>query len=236
MKVKVKRIPKGATIIEGFPGFGLVGTITTEFLINHLEMKEIGSLVLKNQEAMVALHEGKLIKPITFYYNKKYNIVVVHSIAPGKGREWDISGVILEMATKAEAKQIISIEGVMSQTPESPNQNVFYYTNEPKFVKKLEKNALKPLREGIIVGVTAAMLAQNDHKFVSMLAETHSQLPDSRAAANVIRTLDEYLGLKVDPEPLMHQAELFEAKVKGLVDKSSKVTQQQKEKQISYVG
>ena len=34
--------PKGATIIEGFPGYGLVGPITTEFLIDHLKTEQIG--------------------------------------------------------------------------------------------------------------------------------------------------------------------------------------------------
>ncbi len=236
MDVKLKKVPKGATIIEGFPGFGLVGTITTEFLINHLDVEEIGAIILKDQQALVALHEGKLIKPITLYYAKKYNLIIIHSIAPGQKKEWDISSIILDIATKSQAKQIISIEGVMSQTPQEQEQSVFYYTNENKFKSSLEKHDLKELKEGIIVGVTAAMLAQNQHKFISLLAETASQLPDSRAAANVILSLDKYLGLKVDPEPLLHQAELFEAKVKGLVQKSSEVSQLQKEKQISYVG
>ena len=42
MKIVLTEKPKNAILIEGFPGFGLVGTITTEFLIDHLKAKKIG--------------------------------------------------------------------------------------------------------------------------------------------------------------------------------------------------
>ena len=37
MELILSKKPKGVTIVEGFPGFGLIGTIATEFLIEHLE-------------------------------------------------------------------------------------------------------------------------------------------------------------------------------------------------------
>ena len=45
MELILKKTPKNATIIEGFPGFGLVGTITTEFLLNNLETEEIEKIL-----------------------------------------------------------------------------------------------------------------------------------------------------------------------------------------------
>ncbi|MBW2965235.1 PAC2 family protein [Candidatus Woesearchaeota archaeon] len=44
MKVVLKEKPKNPIIIDGFPGFGLVGTISTEYLINELGAKPIGSI------------------------------------------------------------------------------------------------------------------------------------------------------------------------------------------------
>ena len=46
MKIELSTKPKSPTIIGGFPGFGLVGMIATEYLINHLifPLKPIDSM------------------------------------------------------------------------------------------------------------------------------------------------------------------------------------------------
>jgi predicted ATP-grasp superfamily ATP-dependent carboligase len=50
MNLDLKEEPKNPTIIEGFPGFGFVSTIATEFLIKHLKAKKIGKINrLKNK-------------------------------------------------------------------------------------------------------------------------------------------------------------------------------------------
>ena len=36
MELKLTKKPKGVTILNGFPGIGLIGTISTEFLMEHL--------------------------------------------------------------------------------------------------------------------------------------------------------------------------------------------------------
>jgi len=40
--VKLTKKIKNPIVIEGFPGFGLVGTIVTEFLLDHLKCEEVG--------------------------------------------------------------------------------------------------------------------------------------------------------------------------------------------------
>ena len=51
-----------------------------------------------------------------------------------------------------------------------------------------------------------------------------------------IRILDKYLGLNVDTKPLLQQAEKFEVKLKELMSKGQKVSEEQKKKRLSYVG
>lgn len=232
MDVILNKTPKNPIIIEGFPGFGLVGTITTEYLVNHLQMEEIGYMVTDKMQPLVAVHESKLVKPITIYYNKKYNMVIIHSITPGTGEEWDLGNEVLNLAQKMNASQVLSIEGVMGG---ATAQKVFFHTGSSALAAGLKKAGMEPLKEGIIMGVTAAILARNQQNFASLLAETKSQMPDSRAAAEVIKMLDVYLGLKIDPNPLLKQAELFEAKLKGLIEKSTTMQDQQK-KHPNYFG
>lgn len=238
MKTKIKTKPKkNATIITGYPGFGLVGTITTEYLINHLNTKKIGSFYSEEIPAMVAIHEGKLIDPIGVYYNNKNNIIIVHAVTNLTGNEHDFSETLFNFANKIEAKEIINLEGVGTKTP---TQNVKLYSFSPNDIKrkKLASIGLTELKEGIVVGVTGLNLLNSSSKIpVSCIfAEAHSALPDSMASAKIIEYLDKYLKLNVDYLPLVKQAEVFEDKIKGIFKKTEEARDKQLEKQISYFG
>ena len=67
-------------------------------------------------------------------------------------------------------------------------------------------------------------------------AETHLEYPDSKAASNIIKLLDGYLGLNVDYKPLVEQAEVFEKKLKTILEQSSIATKTRDKKQMSYLG
>ena len=76
--------PKHPIIIEGFPGFGFVGTIATEFLIKHLKAQPIGKIWSSSLMPIVAIHGGKPVDPLGVYYDKKTNIVIFHAISNNK--------------------------------------------------------------------------------------------------------------------------------------------------------
>ena len=107
MEIKLKKKPKNPVIIEGFPGFGLIGTIASEFLIEHLKTEQIGKIVFNEMPAMVAIHENKVVEPLGIFYNQKYNLVIVHAITASKGFEWEIAENIAKMAQELNAKEII---------------------------------------------------------------------------------------------------------------------------------
>ncbi|MBD3361631.1 hypothetical protein GF358_02445 [Candidatus Woesearchaeota archaeon] len=228
--------PKGATIIEGFPGYGLVATISTGFLLDHLKCEKIGSYHFEQAMPTLAIHKCKLVDPIAIYYNKKYNIVLVHAVTSVAGLEWQAADLIEDLQKKISAKEIISIEGVGSQTKGEPK--AFYFTNKPKLKKKVEKAGFACIGEGIIVGVTSALLLKEKLPQICLFAETHMKLPDSKAAAKIIEALDKYMGLKVDYKPLLKQAEEFEKKLKGLLQQAQKAQKKTTEdkKKLSYIS
>lgn len=235
MQIQLTKKPKNVTLIEGFPGFGLVGTIATEYLLQHLKCEFIGSFWLEEMPATVVVHESRFIPPIGLYYNKEYNIVIVHAISGTMGVEWMIADYINEIAKQMTAKEIISIEGVGAAT-ETEESQVFYYTTNQKKKEQLKKLGVNTLQEGIIIGVTSALLLKTKTDVIALFADTHSKLPDSKAAAKIIETLDKYLGLKIDPKPLVQTAEKFEKKLQEILEKSKLTTDQAKEKQMNYVG
>ncbi|MBI3027063.1 proteasome assembly chaperone family protein [Candidatus Woesearchaeota archaeon] len=211
MEVKLWKKPKKCTIIEGFPGFGLVGTIASEFLIEHL-------------------------KPLGIFYNEEHNIVIVHAITAATHLEWEMAQTIGELASDLQANEIVSLEGVGS-SEESEGTKVFYYSNSEKSAKRFEKAGITALKEGIIIGVTGAILLRVEKTPLSCLfAETHTNLPDSKAAAKIVEAIDKYLGINLDYKPLLEQAAKFEEKLKTILQKSQEAQEISDKKKLSYLG
>jgi len=236
MRIKLTKKPKNCRLIEGFPGFGLVGTIANEFLLEHLKFEQIGKILFDDMPATVAIHEGKVVEPLGIFHNKKYNLVLLHAITASTGMEWKLSNIVIELSKQLGIKEIIGLDGVGS-SDETVTSRVFFYSNNEQNKSKFKKLKIDLLKEGIIIGVTGAILLRAETIPVScVFAETHSSLPDSKAASKVIEVLDKYLGLKVDTKPLLLQAEKFEDKLKGLLTESQKAQQLSEKKKLSYVG
>lgn len=236
MSIKLSKEIQKPLIIEGFPGFGLVGAITTEFLIGHLKTELVGEILMPEMPATIAIHENKIVRPVSLYYNEKYNLLIVHSITAPQGLEWKLADKIIEIAKQVNAWEIICIEGVGTST-ETDESNAYFFTTREESRNKLTDAGLKELKEGIIIGVTSALMVKSkDIETTSLFAETHSQLPDSKAAAKIIEILDKYLGLEIDYKPLLDTAKEFEQKIKGILNQSSKTETERDRKTMSYVG
>lgn len=236
MEIKLWSKPKNCILIEGFPGFGLVGTIATEFLIDHLKTELIGKITMEETPAIVAIHENKVVEPLGIFYNKKYNIVVLHAITASAGLEWKLANALLEVGKLLNVREIVSLEGVGgAEIVEEPR--TFYFSNNASAIKKFRELGIGPLSEGMIVGVTGALLLKAENfPITCIFADTHTNLPDSKAAAKMIEVLDKYLGLDVDYKPLLSQAEKFESKLQGLLEKSKEASEISEKKKLSYVG
>ena len=234
MEIILKKRPKNPIMVHGFPGVGLVGTITTEFLLDHLDCEQIGKINIEEMSAAVAIHDNKLVDPFGIFYNRKYNMVIVHAITATQGLEWKIANFVFEIAKKLQAKEIVSVEGVGGNAEES---NLYFFTKDKKKAEKIKKLKIQPLKEGIVMGVTGALLLKGESMPITcFFSETHTQLPDSKAAAKAIEGLDKYLGLKVDYKPLLEQAQDFEAKLQGIMKKGMEAQDLVEKKRMSYVG
>lgn len=236
MDIKYYKKPKNPTIITGFPGFGLVGTIATEYLLEHLTNEPAGKILFYEMPAIAAIHDNKIVEPLGMFYNKEYNIIIIHAISTTQGFEWEFADIIMKVARDLEAKEIISLEGVGS-SEETSGTRAFFYTSEEKNQQKLKKFNILPLNEGIIVGVSGALLIKHEEiPITCIFSETHTKLPDSNAAAKIIETLDKYIDLDVDYKPLLEQAEKFEQKLKNILRKGQEATELSEQKRMSYVG
>ena len=232
---KLSKKPKKPVILTGFPGFGLVGTIATEFMIEHLKTEQIGKIWLEDVNAVVAIHNEELINPIGIFYNESHNIVIIHGISAEKGADWKIANEIIKVTDDLNAEEIVSLEGVGTVNP-SENPKLFFYSSSDEKNGKLKGFGLDPMKEGIVMGVTSALMIKLERPISSLFVESHADIPDNKAAAELIGALDKYLGLDIDMKPLLESAKIFESKLKGLMEKSKEAQDQKEKKMMSYVG
>jgi len=231
MKFILNKKPKRPVIIQGFPSIGLVSTITTKFLIDHLDVEEIGHIESEHIVPLTAIHKSKVVNPITIYYNKKYNLVIVQSLTEIAGSEWELAATMLDLAAAMDAKEIVVVEGMPSHAQNEIN--LYYFSNAGKM-----KN--KQMSEGIIMGTTAALLLKaKDFPITCIFAEAHSQLPDSEAAAKVVKALDDYLKLNLDFKPLLEAAKQFENNLKQFIEKRKEIidnSSKSEKRELDYFG
>ncbi len=234
MKIELKEKPQGVTIIEGFPGFGFVSTIAAEYLLDHLKVRSIGMMWSEELPPMAVIHDKKIIQPLEIFYNEKYNLVIIEGLTGAAGLEWDIADALIFLYQKLNAKEIISTEGIGSPILKDEPE-AYYYTNQPERIKIFEEKGMTAIKEGIILGVTGALMikASKDIKLSCIFAETASGLPDSKSAAKIVEMLDKYLSLEIDYKPLVKRAGEFEEKIKGLLDRTKETLKEKKAKEAS---
>ncbi len=215
MHLNLEKRPSNPRMIVGFPGFGLVGTIATKFLIENLDVEHIGSIESDRLLPLAAIHKSKLIGPLDIFYNKKYNLVVIQTLSELNGTEWKLGDMLHDLAEDLKAKEVIILEGVPT-TKKKNDYGLYYYSTNKSF----EKMGLKPVQEAVMMGVTATLLLRcKDIPISALLSESQSNIPDSEAAARIIKALDQYLGMNLDYKPLLAAAKKFEGMLKGMMSK-----------------
>jgi predicted ATP-grasp superfamily ATP-dependent carboligase len=84
------------------------------------------------------------------------------------------------------------------------------------------------------------LLLKAKMRYICIFAETHSQLPDSKAAAKIIEVLNHFKGLNIDVKPLLESAKKFEEKIKKIIEQATMAQEQVEKKQdkdkLSYLG
>lgn len=236
LKLELDKKPTKPIIIEGFPGFGFVSTIVTEYLIKHLNAKPIGRITSDKISPIAAIHKSQVIYPLEIFYDPKTNILILQAVTNIDGLEWEIADTLLEMARELKAKEIIGLEGVSSNVA-IENPKVFFYSNNEAKTALLKTKKMVALDEGIIIGVTGALLMKaKEMPLTSFFVEASSNLPDNLAAGKMIETLNTYLGLNIDTKPLAQKAKEFEDKIKGIFSKVAEAQIQKDQKKLSYMG
>jgi uncharacterized protein len=213
---------KSPTLVEGFPGLGLVGTISASYLVEKLKMEPLGYITGDAFPPLAAVHGSRPLFPARMYYSEKFDLVVFVSefVIPISAVN-ELSDRIYEFAKKNKVKRIISLGGI---TIKGEQDTVYSIASLPKLSDELSKmEGVQLIKEGATTGVTGVLLARGaveGYPVISLLAESHEGYMDPKAAAMVLEVLRKMLKVGLDTSALENEAAKIDNRVKDMLGKA----------------
>lgn len=212
---------KGYTMIDAFPGVGLVGPMAGSYIIEKLKMEYIGYIDSDSFPPIAAIHAGTPIFPARIYMDKKYRLVVVMSefVIPSTV-VYQLSRELLAFVRKYGLSRIISISGMPST--KQPSDTTYVTSPQAATVKKAAKLGLKTINEGVVAGVGAVLMinsTQYDVEAMNILVEVNPQLMDPKYAENALVGLNKIIDIDIDLKDLDAEAKVVEAKIRDMLKK-----------------
>jgi uncharacterized protein len=200
------------TLVEGFPGVGLVGKIAADHLVDAFEMTHYANVHCEGLPK-VAVFDGtspELTPPVRLYADEERDLLVLQSdvpVTPGAATEFaecvagwyddnDVTPIYLSGQPTEKSDEVPSLSGV----------------GVGAGVQMLSDAGIEPPSEaGLVSGPTGALMSfavEHDRPAVGLVVESDPQFPDPEAARVVIKHgLEALTDLEVPVEDLVDHAE-----------------------------
>lgn len=212
---------KNPVIIEGFQGIGLVGTLSAQYLCQKLNFERVGYVDSEGVPPIALLVNGEVRNPVKIFTNKERSVVIIESeLSIPRKIIYELSGEIARWAKSIGAREIVCMEGI-AVPEEERNAEVLGMSTDPKLLALMVKKGVKKLDNGIVIGMSAALLLKSIELGVPatcLMVESRSKFPDGLAAAAMLEVIGRVYGLVVDVTELKSQASAFERKIQKVLN------------------
>ena len=156
---------KGATVIAGFPSIGLVSTIAANYLIDALDLTQIGCVTSSQFPALSVVHTGEPLSPVRIYAGSQSShkkiVVFVSEFKPKPNLINAISETITSWANEKGCKLMISPEGMVveGKSTDGEEEVEAYAIGSTEHARgMLVEKKIPQFKNGIIAGVSGVLL------------------------------------------------------------------------------
>ncbi len=224
VELKQKNL-KGYTLIEGFPGLGLVGTIAAKYLVERLKLEEIGYIESNAFTPIIRIHKGQPVRPVRIHISEKHKLVVIISeqiiptITVNK-----LAKSLINWVEQKGIKKVISIAGIKDST-QTNNNKIYGISCCSSDSDLLKEHKVQLIEDGITTGVAAMILLElknNPNVDGYSLLGNAKLTADYNAAAESLKKLDEIIGLNLDIIPLLKEAKETQGAIMKQIEKMKK--------------
>jgi predicted ATP-grasp superfamily ATP-dependent carboligase len=229
-----KSFGPGSVVLSAFPSAGLATIVAGHYIVRALKLPRIGRFESPDLSPIAVVQSGQ-VHPTVRVYGRSDLALVLSEFPPNPPQANAVAQTILDAAERHKARAIICLEGVVPHPealeadpksgliPSDEQVWVAYSRKDADFVRGFEAAKARPLEEGVIGGVSGALLVQALGRSIPVAvllvsARVAEGLPDHRAGAALIETLDRVLPeLKIDTDPLRAQAEQIEKALRAVM-------------------
>ncbi len=200
-------------VLAGFPGSGLVGSISLSYLVDELQFTQIGTITSKFFPPMAMMSEGVIAVPVRIYEKDKF-LVILADIPIQPTICYELAEALFNWIKNFKITEIVTVAGIVTNTAE---KKVFCVTTEKELLEKIGENAIK-LEIGSISGIASSILVECKVRGIpgiGLLGEAINA-PDPRAAAAALNVLNILYGFNVNTDSLIEQAEEIESQMHQL--------------------
>jgi len=222
-----KKDISNSLVIISFPTVGLVSSIVASFLISNMKLELIAGITSDDFYPAAIIYEGVPTPPVRIFAgenvcgpeNKCDQIVVITSELPIRTSAFSpLADKIIEWCNEKNCKILTTLEGIQSKDPSGDNILVFHVASNEEAAEQLKGLPSKPFDTGMVSGLSGILLYKGNLQNIAiscLMSEAHAEYPDSRSAAELLKVLDKMVPqIKMDPEPLLKEAEEIEEKIK----------------------
>lgn len=203
--------PSGATLVEGFPGAGLVGKIAADHLVETFDMSYAGGIYCDGIPEVAVYHgeDSDLLPPVRLYAGPEQELLVLQSDVPISPQQAEgFTDCVTGFVTEHDITPFY-ISGLPQEKDGVPE---LYGVASGGATDRLDEAGIVPPRQGgVVSGPTGALLARAERQglaAIGLIVETEAQFPDPEASRIVISGgIEPLTGIDVPTDQLVERAE-----------------------------
>ncbi len=251
--IQVKKKLNSPILIAGFPGAGLVGSISTSYIINRLHMNQIACVESEFIVPGVIYAEGKLRHPFRLYSNERGDVCVLVCEAPVMIQGiYSVLDAVMNWALHNRVKEVMVLDGIAveglpsSRSPiilssdgkEADAANLIHDYNGDETKKEVNvvdnAGSIYPSTAfvgGMAGGILSSCLS-NSIPSKAILIYTARGIPDPEGAAILIESLGKITdntSLKIDTAELRKQGAALKTRMEKIIQSLADEQQGQQE-------
>jgi len=220
---------RDGTVVEGFPGVGLVSAISASYLIDSLGLDQVCALDSEDFPPTSMVYDRKPKFPARIYVGAELKLgVFISEFTPPPPLQRPLARKLLEWCSEKKCRRIIATEATPCKCDEGEigggggdrEVNVFGIGSTDRAREELDRAGIEQMDKGMIYGVSGVLLNEGrwkDFDVVTLLVEAYEDKPDASAAVAIVEAMDRLTPeFRIDTGPLREQSVKFEEQIRRM--------------------
>lgn len=249
MEIRIHKKPelKGARMIVGLPGRGMVARNTVNYLLESLNPEFFADIHVPYLSPSIVVFNKGLLEPVEreaspfkFYYSKEENIVLFSGEMQFGyvTKDNELADKIIEVARLCDVDVIYTvISTAIPKYVEEPK--VFGVATTNELLEHLRSKGMSIAERNVQVsgvnGLVIEYALKNGIKGISLMVETAlPEVPDIKASYAGIKKISELLEIDIDLGKIESEVKKFDESLKNYMKEIQDM--KKKDEDISYIG